>query len=150
MSKIIKLIDEHSKDIVKQYKIAKQIEMKFLDNEEIVEDTYNSSIIDMCIRFESFTSDLYEIISGREPRYNHPWANIRMIASKMSIDIKKEYKVAHDMWDYYNTLKHINSKMNIEKLKLVKEYEIKNAKDAANKVLAALKKLLLKLRKIKL
>ena len=144
-----KLIETHKAEIKKQYEQAIRIEKKFNDN-ELINDVYDSSIIDMCIRFEAFTSDLYEELSGNEPRYNHPWANIRYVMDSYNIKMKEEYKVAHDMWDYYNTLKHINAKMHIEKLKIKEKYNITDSKSAAKKVFEALTTLLERLETIKL
>ncbi|WKX02752.1 hypothetical protein [Candidatus Mycoplasma mahonii] len=91
-----------------------------LKNNDIIEENYKLSIINMCISYEAYISDLFDMVFHKNPKYNHPWSNTREIINRFKIDVTNEYKNAHDAWDYYNTLKHINQAMNHEYEKLVK------------------------------
>ncbi|NQZ65825.1 MAG: hypothetical protein HRT99_01235 [Mycoplasmatales bacterium] len=132
------------KEIMLQIETARKIEAKFKEP-EIIDYIYTSATINMCIKYEAFIADYYQYMFDVSPRYNHPWANTRDIAKKLNKDISWEYKIAHDLWDYYNSLKHINSATSIEKEKIIKKYNLKSSKHVAEFVHKSLGRLVKKL-----
>ncbi len=132
------------KEISWQMETAKKIETKFND-QTIINHIYVSAILNMCIKYEAFIADQYNHIFNVSHRYNHPWANTRDIAKKLKIDVKSEYKVAHDLWDYYNSLKHINDQTTDEKEKIVNKYNLNSVKEVAELVYISLTNLVEKL-----
>ena len=123
------LAENTLRELDKKYQHSLTIE-KLVIGEEMLNENFNLSIINMCITYEAFISDLYEEIYKKEPRYNHPWSNTRDIAKLKNINIKGYYKLAHDAWGYYNTLKHINSSMENEQLNLINKYSLDTPKKA--------------------
>ena len=124
------LIENTLKELDKKHQHSLTIE-KLIMGDEMIKENFNLSIINMCITYESFISDLYEEIYKTEPKYNHPWSNTRDIAGDKKIDIDGFYKLAHDAWEYYNTLKHINSSMEEEQRKLINRYSLDTPKKAS-------------------
>lgn len=141
------LIKNTLKELEKKHQHSLTIE-KLIMGEEMLNENFKLSIINMCITYEAFISDLYEEIYDREPKYNHPWANTRDIARDKEINIEGYYKLAHDAWEYYNTLKHINSSMEYEQRKLIRKYSIDTPKKASLFVYEALKALIGQFNKI--
>lgn len=123
-------LEEYKKEINSQYDHAIKVDEAFHDK-AFISDSYKLAIIGMCIKYEALTSDLEEIVFKKQPRYNHPWSNTRVIAKELGIDITEEYKLAHDSWDLYNSLKHINDQTEEEKEKFFNKYNIKDIKQAA-------------------
>ena len=141
------LIENTLKELDKKHQHSLTIE-KLISGNEMLSENFNLSIINMCITYEAFISDLYEEIYDREPKYNHPWSNTRDIAHLKKINIDGYYKLAHDAWDYYNTRKHINSSMEHEQLKLIRMYSLDTPKKASIFVYEALKALITQFDKV--
>lgn len=138
----IDLLEKYKLEIEKHFKQANIISLI----PEIGNEAYIGAILKMCIKYEALTSDIMETLYKIKPRYNHPWSNTREIAKKLKINIDIEYKHAHDAWDLYNTLKHINDKTEIDQHKLFKKYNLLNMKDAAIFVKNSLIKLIYKIK----
>lgn len=136
------IVQEYIKEINSDFEISKQIANAVNRDKNLIETINNSTIISMCIKYEAFTSDLMSKIRRRQVTYNHPWSYTRAIAKILNVDISRQYKVAHDVWDYYNTLKHVNHATKVEELKIKKEYNINNSWDALRFVHNALIELL--------
>ena len=137
----LEILEQYKKAIEKHYDqalVASKIK-------EIGDDAFVWFILSMCIQYEALTADIEEDIFKKTPRYNHPWANTREIAKKLNINIESEYKKAHDAWDLYNSLKHINDKTQLEKHKIFIKYNIKNIREATKFVKNSLVKLIYKL-----
>lgn len=130
-------------EINKQMKMANKID-KALNDPEITNQIYISAILNMCIKYEAFIADYNEKLFGGTPQYNHPWSNTRNIAKKLKININKEYILAHDLWEYYNALKHINLKTQKDKKELDNKYVFKNSKEAAEFICLSLTNLVKK------
>ncbi|MCK5866940.1 MAG: hypothetical protein KAG14_00930 [Mycoplasmataceae bacterium] len=135
------LIENTIRELDKKHQHSLTIE-KLVMGEEMLRENFNLSIINMCITYEAFISDLYEEIYKREPKYNHPWSNTRGIARDKNINIDGLYKLAHDAWDYYNTLKHINSSMESEQRKIIRKYSLDTPKKASMFVYDSLRNLI--------
>lgn len=140
-----KILEEYRKEIASHYEHALRIYSKFENDDSIVKDVFIGAIIHMCIKYEALTSDIQSNVYGKDPRYNHPWSNTRNIAKKLGIDISKEYKRAHDAWDIYNSLKHINYKSKLEKSKILKNYKLNTIYDMAKFILDSLDNLIKKM-----
>lgn len=125
------IVRSYINGIKQDFELSKQI-IKHMgtENRDIVEFVNNSTVIAMCIKYETFTTDLLSHIKNRQMSYNHPWANSRVIAKKMNINIDREYKNAHDAWDYYNSLKHVNSHSKLEAQKFTDEHNLQSSWDA--------------------
>ena len=123
----LEILEMYKKEIIKNYDHA----VLTSNIKAIGDEAFFNSIIGMCIKYETLTADLEEQIFNREPKYNHPWSNTREISKKLRVNITKEYAIAHDAWDLYNTLKHVNDKTEVEQVKLFKKYKLNGIQEAA-------------------
>lgn len=125
------LTEEYIKEINKDKEQADYIISKVGKfDQELVDDIYDSALLRMCIKYESWTADAYQrIISHENIKYNHPWAYTRMFAHALDLDIHEEYAYAHDLWEIYNALKHVNYKTRLISNKIADKYNLKTAQD---------------------
>ena len=121
---------------------------KMTDDKEMSHDIFIGAALNMCIKYETMTSDLNSIVFKNKPMYNHPWSNTRLIANILKIDIEKEYETAHDAWDIYNNLKHVNHKTRLNQNKILKKYNLNSAESIAKFIRNSLKKLIIKMSNI--
>lgn len=138
------LTKEYIKEINKDKEQADYIVSKVgRFDQELVDDIYDSALLRMCIKYESWTADAYQkIVSHENVKYNHPWAYTRMFAHNLDIDIYREYEYAHDLWEIYNALKHVNYKTRLIANKMSEKYNLKTAQDRMNAMRDALTELL--------
>lgn len=127
------------KDIARKYleEINKDFEYSKIiiqsvgkEDEELVEFVNDSAIISMCIKYESFTSEVMYALKEKDIAYNKPWQYTRYFMRIFKMDIDQEYDLAHDAWEYYNSIKHENHKSRVESTKFIKKHNIKNSWDA--------------------
>lgn len=140
------LTEEYIKEINKDKEQADFIVSKVGKfDRELVDDIYDSALLRMCIKFESWTADAYQrIISHENVKYNHPWAYTRMFASTLELDIHEEYEYAHDLWEIYNALKHVNYKTRLIANRMSEKYGLKSAQSRMNAMRDALVALLIR------
>lgn len=115
-------------------------------DKQLFDDVYNSAVINMCIKYEAFTSDAYGVVVDTNVTFNHPWDYTRKIAKKLNLHISDEYEKAHYAWDYYNALKHSNKNMRIKLVKFWSTNKFKDTKEVAHTVNKLLNDLLNKFR----
>lgn len=132
-------MDKQIKEIAKKYleEISRDFEYSKTiiqhtghGNPDLVQFVNDSAIISICIKYESFTSEAMHAVQEKDIAYNKPWAYTRYFMRIFKLDLDKEYEVAHDAWEYYNSLKHENHKSQVEQTKFVKKHNIKNSWDA--------------------
>ena len=123
---INKITNSYIKHLESITQDAETLERCHEDNPELVKSIYRMSTIDMCIKYESFTAEIIQKLTKWSIEYNRPWAYTRKAAKILNINIDKEYKHAHKIWDYYNALKHVNNKTRFNKLKIKKELRLDN------------------------
>lgn len=111
---------------------------------ELVTFVNDSTIISICIKYESFTSEVMTALREKDIAYNKPWAYTRYFMRILKLDLEKEYELAHDAWEYYNSLKHENHKSQVEQTKFVKKHGVRNSWDALKFVHQAISKILIK------
>lgn len=147
--RFLNLVDEYLREIDNDSKQADYIISKVGKfDSELVDDIYQSAILRMCIKYESFTADAYSIlIEDRNVKYNHPWAYTRQIAEALGIDIYNEYKTANDCWDIYNSLKHVNYKTKLEEARIADRYNLSNYQEMCRFICNTLINLLKALKK---
>lgn len=144
-------MDKQVKEIAKKYldEIDKDLEYSKIlvqhtghSNPDLVTFVNDSTIISICIKYESFTSEVMYAIKEKNIAYNKPWAYTRYFMRIFKMDLDKEYELAHDAWEYYNSLKHENHKSQVEQTKFVKKHGIKNSWDALRFVHQSISKIL--------
>ena len=115
------------------------------DNKNAKEDIFSFLILKLCINYESFTTQAFEeIFPKKKVKYNHPWSYTRVVAKKLKIDISKEYVDAHESWNIYNTLKHLNQKTAVTRQNICLEQNLKTFKEMAEFIMKSLIELLSK------
>lgn len=141
-----RLIDTYIKEMNHEIAEADYIISKIGKfDQDLVDDIYDSALIKVCIKYEAFTADAYQmLISGDQVSYNHPWSYTRQIAEVLGIDIHKEYEIAHDAWEIYNALKHINFKTKSQALKFTNKYNLRTSRERTIFITDALVNLLYK------
>lgn len=140
------LIDDYIKEINTDKEQADYIISKVgRGDKDLVNDIYDSATLRMCIKFEAWTADAYQqIIDFKNVKYNHPWAYLRLFAHTLNLDIHEEYEYAHDLWELYNALKHVNYQTRLEAHKIAEKYNLKSAQARMNAMRDALVSLLLR------
>ena len=129
------------KEDLSNAKILKQLTNS--DHKELVPEIFTSTIIKMCIEYESFTTEAYDFVFPKDTlKYNHPWRYTRELSSKLNINIKNEYRKAHEGWEIYNTLKHLNKRMIVSREKISLKENLKSVEEMAIFIHDALIKLL--------
>lgn len=142
-----KKLDIYRRSIDREFKRADYIISRIgKSDSHLVNAVYDSALIRMCIKYESFTTEAYKkIIQHENIVYNRPWDYTRNIADALGINVDKEYAKANEAWHIYNSLKHVNinttrkSKVTEDKLKL------SSARDRAKYIYDSLTTLLNKL-----
>lgn len=141
------IVEMHKIEIENDFNQSDYIVSKVKNLEShVIDDIYDSSIMRMCIKYETFTAEAYKFLfEDKNISYNHPWRYTRYIAQHLNINIKKEYKIAHECWDIYNTLKHVNSKTHVRRLNIISKYKLEDSRSVANFVRESLVKLMNKI-----
>lgn len=122
-----KYLDEINKDLEYSKILIKHTGH---DDPDLVTFVNDSTIISICIKYESFTSEVMKALREKDIAYNKPWAYTRYFMRILRLELDKEYELAHDAWEYYNSLKHENHKSQVEQTKFVKKHGIHNSWDA--------------------
>lgn len=120
MSKVNNIIDTY----INELKVVLEDSLYLVSlvefDERLQKVIFNNAIMNMCIKYESFTSDVYEIISKDLVSYNKPWQYTRDIYKHFYIYDFREYDDARAIWKYYNALKHSND-ITKKRMMLLKE-----------------------------
>lgn len=108
MNKVTEIVNQYLSEFETIYNDTLYIVSLVEFDKRLQETVFNNGIMNLCIKYESFTSDVYEIISRDQVSYNKPWQYTRDIYKYFYINDFKEYDDARAIWKYYNALKHSN------------------------------------------
>ncbi len=139
------IVEKHIDAIKTDLETAVFLSKLVKDNQLILDDVFTSSIVKMCIEYESFTTEAHKFVfPGKPIKYNHPWRYTRELSEKLKIDISREYELAHESWEIYNTIKHLNERMLILRNKICEKENLKNIEEISIFINATLISLLKK------